>query len=132
MPGRRALEDLSEKVSLTDYARLKATWGISMQALIMRAFAVGRIGETRRRSLFVQLSAHGWRKQEPVTVGKEEPRLLWTLLSRRFGAKPYRHAAEDLAIPPAVLRSIAPTPIRATGTVPGSPEMGGKVVQFRR
>ena len=41
----------------------------------------------------------------------EEPLLLWSLLSRRFGERPYLvAAAEELAIPPVVLRSIAPTP----------------------
>ncbi|QFZ22737.1 XRE family transcriptional regulator [Saccharothrix syringae] len=110
VPRQRVLESITEKNSLSDYARLKATWGVSIQALIMRGFALETIGETRRRSLFVQLSAKGWRKKEPVTVGQEAPLLLWTLLSRRFGARPYRPAADTLAIHPTVLRSIAPTP----------------------
>lgn len=110
VPRLRAEEDISERKSLAEYARMKATWGVSMQALIMRGTALGLIGETRKRSLFVQLSAKGWRKNEPVTVGREAPLLLWTLLSRRYGQRPYRAAAEDLAIHPTVLRSIAPTP----------------------
>ncbi|MEU3836083.1 XRE family transcriptional regulator [Streptomyces microflavus] len=110
MPRERALEELSDRMTLTDYARRKATWGISIQALIMRGAAVGQLDETRKRSLFVQLSQRGWRKQEPVEVGHEAPLLLWTLLERRFGAKPYLPGAEHLAIPPALLRSIAPTP----------------------
>ncbi|GAB3474095.1 helix-turn-helix domain-containing protein [Amycolatopsis cihanbeyliensis] len=110
MPRVRAQENLSEKNTLREYARLKATWGVSMQALIQRGFALDLLSETRRRSLFVQLSSKGWRKQEPVPVGREAPLLLWTLLSRRFGPRPYRPAAESLAVPPTMLRSIAPTP----------------------
>lgn len=110
LPRSRAKQDISERTTLTDYARLKATWGMSMQALIMRGAALGLIGETRKRSLFVQLSSKGWRKNEPVEVGHEAPLLLWTLLSRRYGPRPYRQAAEDLAIHTTVLRSIAPTP----------------------
>ncbi|MFC5288450.1 helix-turn-helix domain-containing protein [Actinokineospora guangxiensis] len=110
VPRQRAAECITERNSLTDYARLKATWGVSIQALIMRGYAVGTIGETRRRSLFVQLSSKGWRRVEPVAVGHEPPLLLWTLLSRRYGPRPYLKAAEDLAIHPTVLRSIAPTP----------------------
>lgn len=132
VPRRRAVDDLSERTSLTDYARHKATWGVSIQCLIMRAHAVGVIDDTRRRSLFVQLSTRGWRKHEPVTVGREEPRLLWTLLSKQFGAKPYRPAAEKLAVPPAVLRSIAPTPTQPEPRVRQPSSAGSNVVQIRR
>jgi hypothetical protein len=88
----------------------------------MRGSTLGLIGEVRKRSLFVQLSQQGWRKKEPVLVGQERPLLLWTLLSRRFGERPYRAAADELAIHPVVLRSIAPSPERSTSnsTVPGS------------
>ncbi|MFI6213358.1 helix-turn-helix domain-containing protein [Nocardia brasiliensis] len=110
VPRVRAVEILSEATTLTDFARIKATWGVSIQALIMRAAALDLITETRTRSLFVQLSAKGWRREEPVEVGRESPLLLWTLLSRRFGERPYRAAADPLAIPPAVLRSVVPTP----------------------
>lgn len=129
-PFARAVQLLSDRLSLTDYARLKATWGVSIQALIMRAYAVDSIGETRKRSLFVQLSAKGWRKAEPVAVGHERPQLLWALLSRRFGARPYVPAAEELAIHPTVLRSIAPSP---ESTQPRERERPpATVVQFRR
>jgi Zn-dependent peptidase ImmA (M78 family)/transcriptional regulator with XRE-family HTH domain len=110
VPLERVLGDISDRTTLTGYARLKATWGVSIQALIMRAATVGVINDTRKRSLFVQLSQQGWRKNEPVIVGQESPLLLWTLLSRRFGDRPYLAGADELAIPPVVLRSIAPTP----------------------
>src|SRR5262249_2711802 len=64
VPKSRVLTDISERTTLTGYARLKATWGISIQALIMRGADVGVIGEIRKRSLFVQLSQYGWRKTE--------------------------------------------------------------------
>ncbi|MEE1844158.1 XRE family transcriptional regulator [Streptomyces sp. NPDC088190] len=138
MPRERAQEDLSPRMTLTEYARMKATWGISIQALIMRASAVGRIDETRKRSLYVQLSQRNWRKQEPVEVGQETPLLLWTLLERRFGPKPYVPGADHLAIPPAVLRSIAPTPKAPSDRRPSrspQPESAtgeSRVVQFKR
>ncbi|MFD0820486.1 helix-turn-helix domain-containing protein [Micromonospora zhanjiangensis] len=118
VPLSRAESELSDRLSLTDYARLKATWGVSIQALIMRGHSIGSIGETRRKSLFVQLSAKGWRRQEPVVVGHEAPKLLWTLLSRRFG--------------PRLLRSIAPTPA-GSNSLPSTAarsEHGRKVVSF--
>lgn len=113
VPRERAEQEISDRTSLSGYARLKAKWGVSIQSLIMRGHALELISDTRKRSLFVQLSSKGWRKNEPVEVGSESPLLLWSLLTRRFGPRPYRKAAEDLAIHPTVLRSIAPTPQQA-------------------
>ncbi|MEV7621871.1 XRE family transcriptional regulator [Actinoplanes sp. NPDC089786] len=135
IPLSRAEAELSDSLSLTDYARLKSTWGVSMQAIIMRGSALGAVGETRKKSLFVQLSAKGWRKIEPVTVGHEEPKLVWTLLSRRFGDRPYMRGAEKLAIHPTVLRSIAPTPLTkdsANQIFPSGQPPSGKIVEFRK
>lgn len=128
VPGDRALAEISDRLPLTGYARLKATWGVSIQALIMRGHAVGNISDSRKRSLFVQLTQKGWRKNEPVTVGRESPILLWTLLSRRFGTRPYLAAVDPLAIHPTVLRSIAPTP-SAKGQA-RSP-VAGEILKFR-
>ncbi|MGW0912850.1 helix-turn-helix domain-containing protein [Streptomyces sp. NPDC002784] len=136
VPRERAIEAISERMTLTEYARLKANWGVSIQSLIMRGAAVGVIDETRKRSLYVQLSQRGWRKQEPVHVGQEEPLLLWTLLTHQFGVKPYVPAAEKLAIPPTVLRSIAPTPekVKADSPPPSASHGGAgqaNVLDFR-
>jgi hypothetical protein len=116
---------------LTDFARLKATWGVSIQALIMRGAAIGNIDDVRKRSLFVQLSQRGWRKNEPVAVGQERPLLLWKTLQSLYGVRPYVPASEDLAIPPTVLRSIVPTPTReVSGATPI--DASSSVVQFQR
>jgi len=109
-PREWAGEILSSRMTLTDYARMKAEWGISIQALIMRSASLDKIDDSRKRSLYVQLSQRNWRRHEPVEVGQETPLLLWTLLKREFGSRPYVRGADKLAIPPAVLRSIAPTP----------------------
>ena len=61
VPKDRAETDISERLSLMGFARLKATWGVSIQTLIMRGSTLGLIGEVRKRSLFVQLSQQGWR-----------------------------------------------------------------------
>ncbi|MGW6460588.1 helix-turn-helix domain-containing protein [Streptomyces sp. NPDC055078] len=129
VPRERAVEEIKDRLTLEGFARRKQTWGVSIQALIMRGAAVGNIGESRKRSLYVQLTQRGWRKEEPVSVGQEEPLLLWTLLNRQFGEKPYLSASEELAIQPAVLRSIAPQPARkGHSAVPTE----GKVVALRQ
>lgn len=95
---------------LEGLARLKARWGISISALIMRGGHLGLIDEQRKRSLFKQLSARGWRTREPVQVPLEEPRLLWTLLERTYGPNPYPAAEGDLGLSSLLLRSLAPSP----------------------
>jgi Zn-dependent peptidase ImmA (M78 family) len=130
VPVERATAMMSEALTLSDYARLKATWGVSIQALIMRAHTVGAIGDTRKNSLHVQLSAKGWRKQEPVAVGHEAPKLLWTLLSRRYGSRPYLPGSEDLAIHPTLLRSIAPTETPAAAARPSPAATAEPALRF--
>lgn len=110
MPPSQAVETFEPSLTLTDYARLKQRWGISVQALIMHAHHVGAISESRKRSLFMQLSARGWRKAEPVRMQPEEPRLLWKLISDQFGANPYSAAVDELALPAVLLKSLAPRP----------------------
>ncbi|MFJ8351784.1 helix-turn-helix domain-containing protein [Streptomyces sp. NPDC094153] len=131
-PRTRAALDITDRLTLEGYARLKANWGMSIQALVLRGAAVGNIGDSRKRSLYVQISQRGWRKNEPVTVGQESPLLLWTLLTRLFGEKPYLPASDRLAIQPAVLRSIAPQPQAATMPGTGNTASVTNVVQFKR
>jgi len=111
VPEPHAREIFSVPVTLSDLLRLKAYWGVSVQALIMRGSQLGLIDEHRKGSLFKQLSARGWRKSEPVTVHREEPALVWRLLGHRFGEPfAYSRVAESLGLQAVILRSLAPTP----------------------
>ncbi len=111
IPELRAREIFSSPVTLSDLLRLKAYWGISTQALIMRGSQLGLIDEQRKSSLFKQISSRGWRRSEPVTVHREEPTLVWRLLGHRFGESfAYPRAAESLGLQAVILRSLAPTP----------------------
>jgi Zn-dependent peptidase ImmA (M78 family)/DNA-binding XRE family transcriptional regulator len=118
VPEARAREIYSTPVTISDLLRLKAYWGVSVQALIMRGAHLGFIDEQRKTSLFKQLSARGWRRNEPVTVHREEPVLVWRLLSRRFGSPfAYSRIAESVGLQAVVLRSLAPAPRGQTGGV---------------
>jgi Zn-dependent peptidase ImmA (M78 family)/transcriptional regulator with XRE-family HTH domain len=56
---------------------LKRVWGVSMQALIERAHQLRVIPTERRTSLYKQLSARSWRKDEPASqdIAPERPKL---------------------------------------------------------
>jgi Zn-dependent peptidase ImmA (M78 family)/DNA-binding XRE family transcriptional regulator len=44
---------------------LKREWGVSMQALVERAHAIGYLSPKRRTSIYRSFSANGWRTREP-------------------------------------------------------------------
>jgi Zn-dependent peptidase ImmA (M78 family) len=110
VPRVRAEEFITTDITLGDLARLKATWGVSIQALIMRCGQLGLIDPARKTSLFKQLSARGWRKNEPVRVHPEPPTLLAKLIEYRFGEgmAGYRRAADVLGLPVFALATLAP------------------------
>jgi Zn-dependent peptidase ImmA (M78 family)/DNA-binding XRE family transcriptional regulator len=124
LPKHAALEELSATLNLNGYARVKAKWGISIQALIRRALDLGIVSRERYRSLMVQVSGRGWRTQEPVEVGIEKPALMWTLLTRRCGPTPYLPASAQLGVAPEFLETwIPPGPQQQRAT----PRGGGDI-----
>ncbi len=112
IPEKSAREVLGANLTLREYASAKAEWGISIQALVMRASHLGIIDDERRSSLFKQISARGWRHVEPVSVRNEEPALLGALLSRTFAGTEglYRRASTGLGLPALQLRAMMPPP----------------------
>ncbi|AKN76029.1 XRE family transcriptional regulator [Corynebacterium ulcerans] len=68
MPEKPMLDLLTPDLTLNGYAALKSKWGTSIQSLIRRAHDLGVIDDDRYRSLYMQLSGRGWRKNEPVKV----------------------------------------------------------------
>jgi Zn-dependent peptidase ImmA (M78 family) len=122
LPKHGALQELSATLNLNGYARVKAKWGISIQALIRRALDIGIVSRERYRSLMVQVSGRGWRTQEPVEVGIEKPALMWALLTRRYGPTPYLPASTELGVAPEFLETwIPPRPPQQRAT----PRRGG-------
>lgn len=73
---------VTESLHLTGYLPIKADFGVSVGAIIMRAKRLGVIGKDRARSLQIQLSARGWRRAEPVEVTVERPLLLGQAIDR--------------------------------------------------
>jgi Zn-dependent peptidase ImmA (M78 family)/DNA-binding XRE family transcriptional regulator len=108
IPAEAMYESVSESLSINGYLALKATWGVSIQAIVARAHALGIISDARRKSLMVQISYKGWRKNEPVDVSPERPLLLRQMLVREFGDSPYLKASWDLGAAPRFLQQWAP------------------------
>ncbi|MCC6285144.1 MAG: ImmA/IrrE family metallo-endopeptidase [Phycisphaerales bacterium] len=86
VPASTARRELGEKRRHLDFrelAMLKLKHGLSMAAWIFRASDLAIIDEPHARTLFAELSAKGWRKEEPVKfVGREQPLRLRQLTVR--------------------------------------------------
>lgn len=110
LPEMVARRELHSQITLNQLAHVKAAYGVSIQALIMRAAALGIIDAQRQRSLFVQLSARGWRQNEPVEIGPEHPVLMGRLLDVMVSENaPVREIERATALPRAYLRAMAPS-----------------------
>lgn len=98
VPGDSALEDLyaaGGRVTLSTLATLKNKWGYSIKAFVMRFRQLGVIDDAQARSLYKQISARKWNKDEPYRVGTESAMWLERALTERFpGANATRQAAQ--------------------------------------
>lgn len=107
IPHDRALEAFGAgRLTLDRYAHLKAGWGISIQALVVRSHQLGVIDTDRQRSLFIQIGNRGWRRNEPVPVGMEIPLLAGKLLEAAYGNDLDR-AAHELRLQVPILAGAA-------------------------
>ena len=87
-PGDAMLEelrDLGGRVTLRTLASIKERWGIAIKALVLRFRNLGVIDAEQARSLYKQISARGWSRDEPVPVGNEQAIWLSKAIAKRMG-----------------------------------------------
>lgn len=85
LPRKDALSVFSPRMTLDEYKLVKARYGISIAASIMRARQVGIIDKDRQQSLMAQMSIRHWRSVEPVLVDEEHPVLFKQMLGKACG-----------------------------------------------
>ena len=73
---------------------LKKRWGVSLAAMVKRAYHLGIYSEATYRRAFVRLSQLGWREQEPMEPAPEKPIVLQKALQLLRGSG---HSMEQLA-----------------------------------
>lgn len=105
MPAEQIREELPSEVDWETLSKLKRQWGVSLAALIKRCVDLGRITDQQYTSAMKYMSMRGWRRHEPVDLGRcEEPLLLRTAVQAAGLSVPGIAAA--LRLPPADLQSI--------------------------
>ena len=108
-PADALLADLREhggRVTLRTLVLIKEHWGVSVKALVMRFRSLGIIDEAHARSLYKQISARGWNKDEPVEVPNESAVWLKKAIDRKFAGNsdPIASSARSAALNPAHIR----------------------------
>jgi Zn-dependent peptidase ImmA (M78 family)/DNA-binding XRE family transcriptional regulator len=109
MPGKQMRLEINPPVNLDTFSALKQRWGVSIQALVMRAKELGIINQRKYTYLFQQLSARGWRTREPrmFDVPVEKPRAVRQIAEMVYGNPiRYKKLAEDVGMPENLVRSI--------------------------
>lgn len=82
--------------------KLKARFGVSIQALLYRAKTLGLLSENDHRRSMIQLSERGWRTNEPSDLGPpEQPMLLRQAIEllEANGRSSAAQLARDLKVP---------------------------------
>lgn len=101
MPASDIAHELPARADWPKLFDLKRKWQVSLGALLMRARALGRMSESQYLTAVKATSARGWRRTEPVPLGKpEQPaqfaRLLTTPAAQRVAT----------ALPADILRAL--------------------------
>ncbi len=87
VPGDAALDDLQAnggRVTLSTLAKLKQKWGYSIKAFVVRFRELGVIDDAQARSLYKQISARKWNKEEPHRPGTETAVWLTKAIREQF------------------------------------------------
>lgn len=124
LPERVVRQRVSDTLNLHGYLPIKAEFGLSVGAVIMRARDLGVISPDRARSLQIQLSSQGWRTNEPVPVADEKPVLLAQALRKVYGKQATARAAHVLGAAPVWLHQWT-----HAHTEPPAPD-AGKIIDF--
>jgi len=77
MPSSDIRGHFGARVDLQTLAHMKLHWRVSMGSVLMKAKSLGRVTESQSSLLWRQMSAAGYRKNEPVDVPREAPQLVF-------------------------------------------------------
>lgn len=107
MPETTAREKILPPVTITSLAMLKPQWGISIQALLMRARDLEIITYSQYRYLYDRIRHYNWKEHEPVEIVPEKPRALRQMVEMIYGTSiDYQRLAADLCLSPHFLRRL--------------------------
>lgn len=95
MPAREFRAELVPPINLQKLAALKPRWKVSIAAMLYRARQLGVVTERHQRTLYTHINHMGWRREEPIPLPIEEPKIVPQIVE--FHTKELRYSIENLA-----------------------------------
>ncbi|MEU8205818.1 ImmA/IrrE family metallo-endopeptidase [Streptosporangium sp. NPDC049046] len=87
MPAEDIYDQLPSRVDWQVLFELKRHWQVSLAALLMRAKTLGKMNDRSYLTAVKTISARGWRRVEPVPLGRpEQPSALLSFLNSTVSA----------------------------------------------
>jgi Zn-dependent peptidase ImmA (M78 family)/DNA-binding XRE family transcriptional regulator len=122
LPRESMLNEMIPPITLSSLMSLKKRWGVSLAFLARRAAVLQIITQRQYVYLLTQLSANGYRKNEPIYISKEKPRLFSQMAEMLYG-KPIdcRKMALQMNLPLKIIRDTVECHI---GKIEDRPESG--------
>ena len=103
-PRETIEKEMTRTVSINTLIPLKQRWRVSIQFLIRRAYNIGRINGNQYKYLMIRISQHG-KRNEPVKIVPEKPRLLSQLAEMQYGSPiDYKALATDMNLPAQLIK----------------------------
>jgi Zn-dependent peptidase ImmA (M78 family)/DNA-binding XRE family transcriptional regulator len=107
MPRQEILDELPGRWDVQAFIALKRTWGVSIQNLLYRARALGRLGDSSYRRALVSLSHDYSRTIEPAPLERsEDPIMLRRAAELVWGDRAVSALAATIALPESLVADI--------------------------
>jgi Zn-dependent peptidase ImmA (M78 family)/DNA-binding XRE family transcriptional regulator len=111
LPEDAMREEITKPVTLSSLAALKPRWGVSVDALVERAYHLNIITTEQRKYLHKQINLH-WKGGEPLnlSIEPERPRALRKMAEVLYGTKAssisHQKLARDASMPVSLVAEI--------------------------
>lgn len=111
---------------------MKPRWGVAIQALIVRAQAIGLITSEQYTNLVYNLTTMGWRTHEPIELPVEKPRALRKMAELLYGIPvDVKRLAADANLPVPLVVEIVAAHAGVDEVPPKFPPDDSNVIRFR-
>lgn len=95
---RADIKSSLQGATLPRLVELKRVWGTSVAALARRAKDLGAITDNAYRTLNIELSSSGLRKNEPAPIAREAPKMVRNAIEQRLAAGQSLSEVANLAL----------------------------------
>ncbi len=131
-PKEVMIKQMLPPITLATLAPLKSRWRVSIQLLIRRAYDINKITDRQYKYLMQQMSIKGLRKNEPIKIPIEKPRMMGQIAEMLYNIPiDYQKLASQMNLPVQIIKdTFAVHAIKAEHILDN--HTNGKVLNFKR